>query len=161
MYSIGAEWLLRVNRTNNATFADGKITKAIDPIEPDVVFTHSTIGIYVVCPSGKETWYRAGDLYQAFTVPFGVAGAAQGESLRLVLNRYTIHRFTTFPSLEGNKYVISFSPMWYFPDVKIQIWEYVGTNQGATLDSLAASEKQQLQRTAALQTSVNKLLRRQ
>ncbi|MEH1956824.1 hypothetical protein [Nostoc sp.] len=161
MYTISSEWIQRVNTSRNATVdSKGKITTPITAIEPDILFTHNTIAIYATSLKAPSNWYKAGNLYQAFFVPFGTAGHAQGESISVMLNRYTIHRFTVFPDTGDTKYVISFAPQTYLKDIKLQVWEYTGINQGATLDSLETLAKANLQRSAGLQTSINKLLKK-
>ncbi|MEH2187179.1 MAG: hypothetical protein V7K64_13560 [Nostoc sp.] len=159
MYSNSIDWKLVVNQSRTAVVKINK-SQPISAIEPDIVFTHNTIAIYATSNTAKPNWYKAGNLYQAFPVPFGTAGAAQGESIGVVLNRYTIHRFTVFPDTGDTKYVISFAPQTYLKDIKLQVWEYTGINQGATLDSLETLAKANLQRSAGLQTSINKLLKK-
>ncbi|MEH1799396.1 MAG: hypothetical protein V7L13_09535 [Nostoc sp.] len=159
MYSNSIDWKLVINQSRTAVVKVNK-SQPISAIEPDIVFTHNTIAIYATSITAKPNWYKAGNLYQAFTVPFGTAGAAQGESISVVLNRYTIHRFTVFPDMGDTKYVISFAPQTYLKDIKLQVWEYTGINQGATLDSLETLAKANLQRSAGLQTSINKLLKK-
>jgi hypothetical protein len=160
MYTIASEWKQVIN-INRVASKDGDRYRPIPAIEPDVVFTHNTIAFIVSSTTAKPNWYNGGDLFQAFLVPFGTAGAAQGEKVRVVFNRYIIHRFTTFPSTPDNQYVLSFSPPRYFRDVRLQVWQYIGENQGATLDSLETLAKAELQRSAGIQTSINKLLKRE
>ncbi|HYX16482.1 MAG TPA: hypothetical protein VE944_19365 [Nostoc sp.] len=157
MYSIASEWKQVINTSRTAIVKAGK-TLPIAAIEPDAVLTHNTIAVYITSTTANPKWYKAGNLYQAFFVPFGTAGAAQGEQLRIVLNRYIIYRFTTFPSLDGNKYVLSYVPESYFKDVKLQVWEYIGTSQGATLDSLDKTAKVVLAKSTSLSAQVAKLL---
>lgn len=157
MYSIASEWKQVINISRTAIVKAGK-SLPIAAIEPDIVLTHGTIAFIVTSQTAKPTWYKAGNLYQAFFVPFGTAGAAQGEQVRVTYNRYIIHRFTTFPSLEGNKYVLSYVPESYFKDVRLQVWEYIGTSQGATLDSLEKTAKATLAKTTSISTQVAKLL---
>ena len=156
MYDVASEWKQVINVKRTAVQRDGKYLP-IGAIEPDVLLTHSTIGLIVTSDSANPNWYRAGSLFQAYLVPFGTAGAAQGERVRVTLNRYTIHRFTVFPSIESNQYVLSYVPENYFRDVRLQVWEYIGVNQGATLDSLQALQRQSLQRLAGIKTSINQL----
>lgn len=160
MYNSGRDWVKSIDTVRNATLdANGKITQAIGSIEPDVVFTQNTIGIFVDSVSANLNWFKAGVLLQGFPVPFGTAGFAEGEEFRVILRRYMVHRFTIYPNIVGEtKYLISFTPQWYIKDVRLQIWQYIGTNQGATLDSLSALSQQEIAQTTKLQTSINKLL---
>ncbi|QKQ76458.1 hypothetical protein [Nostoc sp. TCL240-02] len=155
MYDIASEWKQVINVSRKAVKnVNGKYLP-IAPIEPDTVLTHNTIALYLTSESANPNWYKAGYLYQAFFIPFGTAGAAQGEQIKVILNRYMIHRFTTFPDIE-NKYVLSYSPESYYKDVKLQVWEYVGTNQGATLDSLQTTQKATLAKVNSIQQSLNR-----
>ncbi|MBE9199083.1 MULTISPECIES: hypothetical protein [unclassified Nodularia (in: cyanobacteria)] len=144
MYNNSAEWFLKFDRAGNAKIDDkGNIEEPIQAIEPDVQFTKNTIGIYCSSTSARPNWYAAGELYQAFFVGFGDAGAAQGESIRCILNRHIIHRFTVFPGISTeNKYVLSFTPKFWLKDITIQVWEYIGTNQGVTSEDLDLGIKQ-------------------
>ncbi|WP_138500965.1 hypothetical protein [Nostoc sp. PA-18-2419] len=157
MYDIASEWKQIINVSRKAILDNNGKALPMQPIEPDVVLTHNTIAFILTSESANPNWYKAGYLYQAFFVPFGTAGAAQGEQIKVVLNRYTIHRFTTFPSVNENKYLLSYSPERYYKDVRLQVWEYIGTNQGATLDSLETLVKTDLQRSASIQALLNKL----
>lgn len=158
-YGVSTDWKLMVDTSRrSATDADGKPV-SIPPIEPDVLFTFNTIGIYVSSATAKPTWYRAGNLYQAQFVPFGSAGYAEADAFPVILNRYQIHRFTQLPSIE-TRYLISFTPQFYITDIRLQVWQYKGTNQGATLDSILASVQQGIQQTKNAQTSLNQLLKR-
>lgn len=158
MYSGGNDWVKSIDTTRHATLdANGKITQAIGSIEPDVVFTQNTIGIFVDSDTAPTSWFKAGVLLQGFPVPFGSAGFAEGEEFRVILRRYMVYRFTKYPNIGETKYLISFTPQWYIQDVRLQVWQYIGTNQGATLDSLAALSQQDIAQTVKLQTSVNKL----
>jgi hypothetical protein len=159
MYTIASEWKQIINVSRKAVIKAGKALP-IAAIEPDTVLTHNTIALIITSTTANPAWYKAGNLYQAFFVPFGSAGAAQGEQLRITFNRYIIHRFTIFPATDENKYVLSYVPESYFKDVRLQVWEYVGTNQGATLDGLEALVQANLQRSAGIQTSINKLLKK-
>ncbi|MEH2130130.1 MAG: hypothetical protein V7K86_05625 [Nostoc sp.] len=158
MYSGGNDWVRSIDVTRTATLdANGKITTTIGSIEPDVTFTQNTIGVLVESASANPNWFKAGTLFQGFPVPFGSAGFAEGEEFRVILRRYMIYRFTKYPDIGQTKYLISFTPQWYIKDVRLQIWQYIGTNQGATLDSLAALSQQEIAQTAKLQASVNKV----
>ncbi|MEH1777690.1 MAG: hypothetical protein V7L26_00765 [Nostoc sp.] len=158
MYANGNDWVKSIDTVRKATLdANGKITQAIGSIEPDVTFTKNTIGIFVDSDTANLNWFKAGVLLQGFPVPFGEAGFAEGEEFRVILRRYMIYRFTKYPNIGQTKYLISFTPQWYIQDVRLQIWQYTGTNQGATLDSLAELNQQEIAQTTKLQTSVNKL----
>ncbi|WP_445628422.1 hypothetical protein [Nostoc sp. DSM 114167] len=158
MYDIASEWKQIVNVSRTAQIGDNGKPRPIEPIEPDVVLTHNTIAIYLTSNTANPNWYKAGYLYQAFPVPFGTAGAAQGEQLRVILNRYIIHRFTTFPSVGDTKYLLSYSPESYYRDVKLQVWEYIGTSQGATLDTLEKQNKATLSKVTAIQQALNRAI---
>lgn len=160
MYSVADYWQLRVNENRVAKFDDGK-PLPIEAIEPDVVFTKSTIGVLVTTTNGKQSWYKGGELLQVFEAGFSLKGFAQGEKIKLVLNRNHTHRFTIFPQLGADsRYLISYVPPFYYPDVRIRVWEYVGVNQGATLDSLAQLQKQSIQKINGLRTSINALTKK-
>ncbi|MEH1821933.1 MAG: hypothetical protein V7L31_23110 [Nostoc sp.] len=158
MYSNSNDWVKSIDTTRRATLdANGKITNPIGSIEPDVQFTHNTIGIYTESDSAPLHWFKAGTLLQGFPVPFGSAGFAEGEEFRVILRRYMVYRFTKFPNIGETKYLISFTPQWYIQDIHLQVWQYIGTNDGATLDSLAALSQQEIAQTVKLQSSVNKV----
>ncbi|MEH1765800.1 MAG: hypothetical protein V7K76_26035 [Nostoc sp.] len=158
MYSGGNDWVKTIDLTRKATLdANGKITEAIGSIEPDIQFTQNTIGIYVESVTADPNWFLAGTIFQGFPVPFGSAGFAEGEEFRVILRRYMIYRFTKYPDIGETKYLLSFTPRWYIKDIHFQAWQYIGTNQGATLDSLAALGQQEVAQTVKLQSSVNKL----
>lgn len=144
MYTNSSEWVLKFNRQGAATINDkGNIETPILAIEPDVQFTKNTIGIYCTSESAPANWHAAGELYQAFLTGFGNAGFAQGESIRCILNRYVIHRFTVFPNIStDNKYLLSFSSKFWHKDISIKVWEYIGTNQGVTNEELDLGLKQ-------------------
>lgn len=156
MFSVASEWKLRVVEQRTAT------DKApIPAIEPDLIFTSNTIGIFAESPSAPSHWYAAGDFLQAYLVGFGTAGYAQGEFVKIVLGRYHIHRFTNFPSIPGkNEYLISFAPRPYLKDVNLKVWEYVGENQGATLDSLERSIKATHQRLITEGVAIKSLIKK-
>jgi hypothetical protein len=162
MFEVATEWIQRVNQSRRATVdTNGKITASIQAIEPDVVFTKNTIGIYVTSASSPPNWYSAGDLLQAYLVGFGTAGYAQGEYIKVVLNRYHIHRFTKFPSIQGDsKYLISFVPKTYLKDVTIKVWEYAGENQGTTLEDLETQVKAVYQKVSSESSSIKALLKK-
>jgi hypothetical protein len=158
MYTNSVDWIKRIDTTRQAVVnAKGVVTTPISAIEPDIVFTNNTLGLFAVSESANPSWYKAGNLFQAFLVPFGTAGYAQGDALPLILNRYQIHRFNQFPSIQ-TQYVVSFQAQPYLKDIKLQVWEYVGVNQGATLDSLAALAQQEIAQINKVNTSVHKLL---
>lgn len=90
------------------------------------MFVSQILSVYVTSLSAPSWWYAAGDFYQAFIVPFGDSGAAQGELTKLVLNRYTIINFQKFPM--DSPYLVSYSPKYYFKDVTLQVWEKVSTH---------------------------------
>ncbi|MHC5614107.1 MAG: hypothetical protein ACYTXA_24710 [Nostoc sp.] len=161
MYSLSSDWVKSVDINRRATLdANEKITEAIGSIEPDVTFTHNTIGVYVSSATASPNWFKAGTLLQGFPIAFGSAGYAEGEEFRVILYRYMVYRFTKFPDIGETKYLLSFTPQWYIKDVHLQIWQYTGTNQGATLDSLTALVNKEVGLTTKLQTSINKLLKK-
>ena len=161
MYSSGNDWVKSVDVTRHATLDDkGKITLAIGSIEPDVTFTQNTIGVYVSSFTASPNWFKAGTMFQGFPIPFGSAGFAEGEEFRVILHRYMIYRFTKYPDIGQIRYLLSFTPQWYIRDVHLQVWQYTGTNQGATLDSLTALVNKEVGLTTKLQTSINKLLKK-
>lgn len=157
MFEIASEWKLRVSQQKtivaNQTF--------ISAIEPDIIFTSNTIGIQITSPSAPNHWYAAGEFLQIYLVGFGTAGYAQGESIETVLNRHHIHRFTKFPVIPGkDKYLVSFVPKPYLKDITLKVWEYAGTNQGITLESLDASVKAIHQRVIVEGTAIKSLLKK-
>ncbi|MCW5316170.1 hypothetical protein GTQ43_20830 [Nostoc sp. KVJ3] len=158
-YGVSTDWRLMVDTSRRSALDTEGKQLAIPPIEPDVLFTFNTIGIYVSSESAKPTWYRAGNLYQAQFVPFGSAGYAEADAFPVILNRYQIHRFTQLPDIETS-YLISFTPQFYITDIRLQLWQYIGTNQGATLDSILGATQQGIQQTKKAQTSLNQLLKR-
>lgn len=162
MFNIAIEWKLRITHQKSAKIDQtGKIISSITAIEPDIIFTSNIIGIYAASPSSPSNWYQAGDFLQAYLVGFGSAGYAQGELVKIVLNRYHIHRFTKFPSIPGNnKYLISFVPKPYLKDINLKVWEYVGENQGTTLESLEASVKATHQRVITEGVSIKSLMKK-
>ncbi|OYE02141.1 hypothetical protein [Nostoc sp. 'Peltigera membranacea cyanobiont' 232] len=158
-YGVSTDWKLMVDTSRrSATDANGGLI-SIPPIEPDVLFTFNTIGIYVSSATARPTWYRAGNLYQSQFVPFGSAGYAEADAFPAILNRYQIHRFTQLPDIEVS-YLISFTPQFYISDIRLQLWQYIGTNQGATLDNILTATQQGIQQTKKAQTSLNQLLKR-
>lgn len=162
MFNLASEWKLKIIQQRSADVdQSGKITASIPAIEPDIIFTSNIIGIYATSPSSPSNWYQAGDFLQAYLVGFGIAGYAQGELVKIVLNRYHIHRFTKFPSIpDENKYLISFVPKPYLKDINLKVWEYVGENQGTTLESLEASVKATHQRVITEGIFIKALVRK-
>ncbi|MEH1802143.1 MAG: hypothetical protein V7L13_23875 [Nostoc sp.] len=161
MFEIASEWKLRVSQQRSASVDEDRIQIPLLAIEPDIVFTSNIIGIYVTSPSAPSNWYAAGELFQAYLVGFGSAGYAQGELIKIILNRYHIHRFTTFPSIPGeSKYLLSFTPKPYLKDISLSVWEYVGENQGTTLESLEASVKATHQRVISEGAAIKALIKK-
>jgi len=160
MYALGSDWKLRIDEARTSKANQGELPN-IPAIEPDVVFTKNTIGFLVTTVNGKQRWYRGGELLQVFESAISPVGFSQGERIECVLNRNHAHRFTTFPQLGGDsRYLISYVPPPWYPDVRIRVWEYVGGNEGATLDSLAQLQKQTIQKINGLRTSVNALTKK-
>lgn len=161
-YSISSDWVLKVNTQRTAQISNGRY-QPIPAIEPDTQFTKSTIGIYINSPSASPSWYAAGEILQAWIVPFGEAGAAQGESIRAVLNRYMVHRFTVFPFADESRYLLSIVPKQYLRDISVKVWEFQG-NDGETPETLAKSIKAVHQRVIAEATAtkalINKVLKK-
>ncbi|WP_099073438.1 hypothetical protein [Nostoc linckia] len=151
MFEIASEWKLRVTEQRTAT------DSPIPAIEPDVIFTSNTIGIFAESPSAPSHWYAAGDFLQAYLVGFGSSGYAQGELVKVVLSRYQMYRFTKFPL---NEYLISFVPKPYLKDVNLKVWEYVGENQGTTLESLEASVRATHQRVITEGAVIKSLIKK-
>jgi hypothetical protein len=153
MFEIASEWKLRVNQQRTAI-----ANASIPAIEPDTVFNSNTIGIYITSPSAPSNWYATGEFFQVYLVGFGTARYAQGESVKVTLNRHHIHRFTSLPFIpDDNKYLISFAPKAYLKDVSLKVWEYVG-NQGTTLESLEANVKATHQRVVSESTTIKALI---
>ncbi|MEH2172199.1 hypothetical protein [Nostoc sp.] len=150
MFQLASEWKQIINEYRFNEKA------SIPAIEPKINFTSNIIGIFATSPSSPSNWYSAGDFLQIYQVGFGTAGYAQGEFLRVTLNRYQVHRFNKLPSDE-NKYLISFIPKFYLKDIDLKVWEYIG-NQGASLDSLEASIKAVHQRVISETASIKALL---
>jgi hypothetical protein len=159
MYNLSTDWAERINISRQATFDDkNKIVVPIQPIESDAVFFNQTIGVYITSQSAKVTWKASGELYQALEVGFGTAGYALAESIRPTLNRYRMYRFDRFPFLPGEtRYLLSFTPEDYLRDVRLQVWEYIGTNQGSTNESLQKSINAVHQRVINTQEILNKI----
>lgn len=159
MYNLSTDWVQRINVSRQATLDDkNKIAVPIQPIETDAVFFNQTIGVYVTSQSAKPTWTASGELYQALEVGFGAAGYALAESLRPTLNRYRIYRFSRFPFIpDESRFLLSFTPEEYLRDVRLQVWEYVGTNQGSSNESLQKSINAAHQRVINVQELVNKI----
>jgi hypothetical protein len=169
MYEISSDWIRSVDETRQATTdKDGEIITPCGVIEPDHLFSSRTIGIYASSASSDPNWYRAGTLYQAHLVGFG-QGYAQGEEVRLVLNRYRIYNFTQSPYLEGeSRYLISFVPIRgrekaYLKDIRLQIWEYRGTSQGVSNEDLLTqihSIGSQIRKVSSQNNSIEEAVRR-
>lgn len=153
MFDVGTEWKLKV--IEQRAISDNQ--SFIPAIEPDTVFTSSIIGIFAESPSAPSHWYAAGDFLQAYLVGFGSAGYAQGELIKVVLSRYQIYRFTKFPV---NDYLISFTPKHYLKDITLKVWEYVGSNQGTTLESLEASVRATHQRVITEGVAIKSLIKK-
>lgn len=155
MFDIASEWKLRINQQRTTA------TAPIPAIEPDIIFTSNIIGIFATSPSSPSNWYAAGDFLQIYLVGFGSAGYAQGELVKIVLNRYHIHRFSKFPSiLDENKYLISFVPKPYLKSINLKVWEYIGKNQGATMESLEANIKATHQRVILEGVAIKSLVKK-
>ncbi|WP_375501661.1 hypothetical protein [uncultured Nostoc sp.] len=150
MFKIASEWKLIVNeyRANEKAF--------IPAIEPGINFTSNIIGIFATSPSSPSSWYSAGDFLQLYQVGFGTHGYAQGEFLKIILNRYQIHKFNKISSIE-NKYLISFLPKFYLKNIDLKVWEYVG-DEGATLETLETSIKATHQRIVSEAVIIKALL---
>jgi hypothetical protein len=156
MFEIASEWKLVISHQSSTSNE-----ASIPAIEPDVIFTSNIIGIFATSSTARSNWYAAGDFLQAYLVGFGTAGYAQGELIKIVLNRYHIHRFTKFPSIPGeSKYLISFAPKPYLKDISLKVWEYVGENQGTTLESLEVSVKATHQRVIAEGAAIKSLIKK-
>jgi hypothetical protein len=167
MYELSSDWSQSVDETRQAVLKDGEIVTPCGVIEPDHLFKSRTIGIYVSSVSADPNWYRAGTLYQAHLVGFG-QGYAQGEEVRLVLNRYRIYNFTQSPFLEReSRYLISFVPARgekaYLKDVRLRIWEYQGTNQSVSNEDLLTqihSIGSQVRKVSSQNNAIEDLVRR-
>lgn len=150
MFQNASEWKLIVNeyRANEKAF--------IPAIEPGVNFTSNIIGIFATSSLSPVDWYSAGDFLQLHRVGFGTSGYAQGGFLKIILNRYQIHRFNKISSNE-NSYLISFLPKFYLKNIDLKVWEYVG-NEGATLEVLETSIKATHQRIVSEAAIIRSLL---
>lgn len=155
-YTLSTDWVKRVDQSRQAILDDdGKFVKRVGVIEPDFQFTSRTIGIFANSQSVNPNWYRAGVCFQAFLVGFG-EGFAQGEEIKLVLNRYRVYNFTQFPFLEGEtRYLLSFVPVNYLKDVRLQVWEYNGTNQSISNEDLQTSIQAVGQKVSKAQSTIN------
>jgi hypothetical protein len=169
MYKLSSDWSQSVDETRQATLnKDGEIVTPCGVIEPDHLFKSRTIGIYATSASSNPNWYRAGTLYQAHLVGFG-QGYAQGEEVRIVLNRYRIYNFIQSPYLEGeSRYLISFVPARgrekaYLKDIRLQIWEYRGTNQSVSNEKLLTqihSIGSQIRKVSSQNNAIEEAIRR-
>jgi hypothetical protein len=139
MYDLSSDWVLKFSTSRTAK-PDPKNRLGfapIPPIEPDAAFTKRTIGIYATSVSANPNWYPIGYLMQGYLVGFGTTGYAEGETIKIILNRYKIHQFNEIPHINGETiYRLSFSPLYYYKDVNIKVWEYIGTNQGVSNEDL-------------------------
>lgn len=157
MFEIGNGWIKKFSLSRSAKLdEDGKIIDPIKPIEPDSIFTKPIVGIYASSSSAPRHWYAAGDLLQAYIVPFGSAGYAQGDLQKCVLWRHHIFNFSSLPYTSDTRYLLSFVPRYYLPDITISAWEYIGTNQPVSNNEL----KTLLLRTNATQTQSLSLLKK-
>jgi hypothetical protein len=152
MLSFASEWkqIINESRTNEKAF--------IPAIEPRINLTSSIIGIYATSASSPNSWHFAGELLQIYTVGFGVTGYAQADYLKIILNRYQIHKFNRIP-FNNNKYLISFVPKSYLKDISLKVWEYVG-DQGATLESLQTNLNATRQRLLSESTAIKSLIKK-
>ncbi|MBW4425318.1 MAG: hypothetical protein KME50_12930 [Nostoc desertorum CM1-VF14] len=150
MFDIASEWKQIINEYR----IDEKAS--IPAIEPRINFTSSIIGIFATSSTSPTTWYSAGELLQLYPVGFGASGYAQGDYLKIVLNRYQVHKFSKIP-FNSNKYLISFAPKFYLKDISLKVWEYVG-KEPPTLESLETSIKATHQRVIAESVAIKTLL---
>jgi hypothetical protein len=159
---FGDEWILKFSRTAKAaTDRYDRIIKPIQPIEPDAVFTNKIVGVYVSSSSASKRWYFGGKLYQAFIVPFGTAGYAQGAEKKITLWRHHIFNFTELPfSTTEYKYLLSFDPPNWFKDVNIFCWEYQGINQGKSNEEIFDIAVLNLRQSQKNQASINALAKK-
>ena len=128
MFEIGNDWKFKFHRESKARLNNlGRIEQPIAPIEPDIVFTKNIICFHATAKEYDVRWVAVGSLMQAYLVPIGSAGYAQGDEKFIRLHRYHIFQFNNLPWYPSeSRYVLSFAPKRWMIDIAITAWEYHG-----------------------------------
>ena len=118
-------WQLRATILKTATTSpDNRLF--IPPFDTGKTYSSQFIAAGINVKDSRDNWRNGGYLAQEFTFPsYGYRHNRKAfyHSEELLINDVSI---LNFPPLSNGSYRLRYFAPTYFPDVKLQIWEYIG-----------------------------------
>ncbi len=151
------DWRLLINERRQALPGSNGRLRPIPAIEPDAQFTYPIVLVHVSSINSPASWFLAGEFLQIGLTSVG-ASYAQLASRKATLGRYQIIQFSDVSYDKSNlRYLLSFVPQRYIPDVTVRVWEYRGIGQPETLGEISNKIGATLSAVQSNKTSINEL----
>lgn len=133
--SNSANWEPLYTINEKAQFFSEHVYKHLDPFEIPIQIEVPILAAFAESDAARPRWKSAGFISPRYALGITVGGrqdANDAESKRVLLNRITFLRWPTLVSSSGLTFSVH-SHLWH---IKLNLWQYIGPIDDATLQAV-------------------------
>jgi hypothetical protein len=130
-----ANWEPLYSINEKAQFFSEQVYQHLDPIEIPIQIEVPILAAFAESEAAAPRWKSAGFISPRYALGITVGGRQDGndaDSKRVLLNRITFLRWPTLASSSGLTFSVH-SRLWH---IKLNLWQYVGPVDDATLQAV-------------------------